>query len=62
MLHHRVIPMQDEPAEELYILCLEAMNRNRTVRCDIFPCRMSEQNMETLAKQIFRKINSSGKV
>ena len=44
------IPMQDEPAEELYILCLEAMNRNRTVRCDIFPCRMSEQNMETIAK------------
>lgn len=44
------IPMQDEPAEELYILALEAMNRNRQVHCDIFPCHMTPNKMNDLEK------------
>ena len=42
------IPLQDEPAEELFILCLEVMNRHKTVQCHIFPCRMISTTLKHL--------------
>ena len=40
------IPIQDEPIEELYVLCLEAMSRGRKVRADIFPFRFTQANSQ----------------
>lgn len=42
------MPMTDDKIKELYVLCLEAKNRNRTVRVDIFPAKMTSENMKLL--------------
>ena len=31
------IPLENEPIEEVYVLCVEAKNRNRMIRADIYP-------------------------
>lgn len=45
------IPLQDEPVEEVYLLALEAMNRNRTVSCDIYPCQLTETAYRALQNE-----------
>ena len=42
------MPMTDDKIKELYVLCLEAKNRSRTVRVDIFPAKMTAENMKLL--------------
>jgi murein L,D-transpeptidase YafK len=42
------LPITDEKIKELYILCLEAKNRNRTVRVDIFPAKLTNENLKKL--------------
>ena len=40
------IPIENEPIQELYVLCVEAKNRNRTIHTDIFPYRFSDKNSQ----------------
>ena len=40
------IPIENDPIEELYVLCVEAKNRNRTIHTDIFPYRFNNKNSE----------------
>ena len=42
------MPMTDDKIKELYVLCLEAKNRSRTVKVDIFPAKMTTENMKLL--------------
>jgi len=44
------IPLQDAPIEEVYVLCVETMNRNRTVKADIYPCYFTSANNTMLAR------------
>jgi murein L,D-transpeptidase YafK len=38
------IPIQNEPIEELYVLCVEAKNRNSILYTDIYPFKFNEKN------------------
>ncbi len=42
------MPMTDDKIKELYVLCLEAKNRNSTVKIDIFPAKLTQENMKVL--------------
>jgi murein L,D-transpeptidase YafK len=42
------LPMTDDKIKELYVLCLEAKNRNRTIKVDIFPAKMTTENIKFL--------------
>jgi murein L,D-transpeptidase YafK len=42
------LPMTDDKIKELYVLCLEAKNRDRTVKIDIFPAKMTTENMKLI--------------
>lgn len=44
------VPIEDDPIEELYILCLEAKDRKNKLRVDIFPCKLTDSNMKVLSK------------
>ncbi len=44
------IPLQDEPIEELYVLCVESKNKKHDVSVCILPCRLTQQNFESLSK------------
>jgi len=43
------IPIQDEPIEELYILCVEAKNKGSNIYTDIYPFKFNEKNQELLS-------------
>ena len=45
------IPLQNDPIEELYVLCVESKNRKNTIGVSIYPCRLNKQNFESLNKQ-----------
>ena len=42
------LPMTDEKIKELYVLCLEAKNRNRIVKVDMFPAKITTENIKFL--------------
>ena len=42
------LPMTDDKIKELYVLCLEARNRNNPIYIDIFPAKFNPENMEML--------------
>lgn len=44
------IPLQDDPVKDVYILCVEAKNKNNQIRVEIFPCRFTKENEKLLAK------------
>jgi murein L,D-transpeptidase YafK len=44
------VPIENDPIEELYILCLEAKDRKGKLRVDMFPCKLTEENMKRLEK------------
>lgn len=44
------IPLENEPVEEVYLLAVEAKNRDRSIRTDIYPFQMTEKNMEAMQK------------
>jgi murein L,D-transpeptidase YafK len=44
------IPLQDDPIEELYVLCVESKNKKNDVGVSIYPCRLTKQNYEKLSK------------
>ena len=44
------IPLQDDPVKEVYLLCVEAKNKNNSIRVEIYPCRFTAENNKLLAK------------
>jgi len=42
------IPITDDKIKELYVLCLEARNRNNPIYIDIFPIRFTQENIKML--------------
>ena len=42
------LPMTDDKIKELYVLCLEAKNRSNPVYIDIFPTRLTNENIQWL--------------
>lgn len=42
------LPMTNDKIKELYVLCLEAKNRNTTIYIDIYPARFTEENIKML--------------
>jgi len=44
------VPIENDPIEELYILCLEAKDRKNKLRVDMFPCKLTDENMKSLEK------------
>jgi murein L,D-transpeptidase YafK len=42
------LPMTDEKIKELYVLCLEARNRNNPIYIDIFPVKFTPENIKML--------------
>lgn len=50
------IPMTDEKIKEIYVLCLEAQNRNKPVHIDIFPAKLTDANLKILAANYSKSI------
>lgn len=44
------LPMTNDEIKELYVLCLEARNRNNPIYIDIFPLKFTEENITVLEK------------
>src|SRR5687767_11612592 len=44
------IPIQDGPIEELYVLCVEAKNRNSLIHADIYPFKFDGSNVGPLSE------------
>ncbi|MES2567748.1 MAG: L,D-transpeptidase family protein [Bacteroidota bacterium] len=42
------LPMTDEKIKELYVLCLEARNRNNPIYIDIYPVKFTPENIKML--------------
>lgn len=42
------LPMTDDKIKELYVLCLEARNRNNPIYIDIFPTKLTDENFKNL--------------
>jgi murein L,D-transpeptidase YafK len=40
------IPIENDPIEELYVLCVEGKNRQRSIRADIFPYKFNNKSSE----------------
>lgn len=55
------LPMTNDKIKELYVLCLEARNRNNPIYIDIYPTKFTEENIKMLesnypkSKQAFWK-------
>ncbi len=45
------LPMTDDKIKEIYILCVEAKNRQRSIYIDIFPTYLSNENLSIISKQ-----------
>lgn len=45
------IPIEDDPIEELFVLCVEAKNRARVIYADIYPCRLNSKKLEEMGKR-----------
>lgn len=43
------LPMTDDKIKEIYVLCVEAQNRQRPLNIDIFPAKLSDANLKTLS-------------
>jgi len=44
------LPMTDDKIKEIYVLCLEARNRNNPIYIDIFPIKLTDENIKYLEK------------
>jgi len=44
------IPIENEPIEELYILCVESKNNNNPITLSMYPCRFNDANWAALNK------------
>lgn len=44
------IPIENEPIEELYVLCVESKNHNNPITVGMYPCRFTDNNWTALQK------------
>jgi murein L,D-transpeptidase YafK len=49
--------VQDDPVKDAYILCVEAKNNKSTPRIEIYPCRMTEENIKLLRSKFDQQKN-----
>lgn len=42
------LPMTDDKIKEIYVLCVEARNRQRPLNIDIFPAKLTDANLKQL--------------
>jgi murein L,D-transpeptidase YafK len=52
------IPIQNDPIEELYILCVEAKDRKQNVRVDMFPCKFTPEKVKALSEKFSKDMNT----
>lgn len=46
------IPLQNDPIEELYVLCVESRNHKYDIPVNIYPFRMTTQNVQSLIPRV----------
>lgn len=51
------VPIENDPIEELYILCVEAKDRKYKIRSDFFPCKFTTDNVKMLKKNFSKEKN-----
>jgi murein L,D-transpeptidase YafK len=51
------IPIENDPIEELYVLCVQAQNAGNAPLIDIFPCRFTKENENYLTKNYSKEKN-----
>jgi murein L,D-transpeptidase YafK len=44
------IPIENEPIEELYVACVETKNHNNSITLEMYPCRLTSENWNSLNK------------
>lgn len=44
------IPLENEPIEELYVLCVESKNKQHTIAVSLFPFQMTSEKTEAMNK------------
>lgn len=42
------LPMTNDKIKELYVLCVEVKNRNKVINIDVFPMKLTQENLKTL--------------
>jgi murein L,D-transpeptidase YafK len=52
------IPIENDPIEELYILCVEAKDRKQNLRVDMFPCKFTPEKVKALNEKFPKDINA----
>ncbi|MDZ4664753.1 MAG: L,D-transpeptidase family protein [Bacteroidota bacterium] len=52
------IPIENDPIEELYILCVEAKDRKQNLRVDMFPCKFTQENIKMLNQNFSKEMNA----
>lgn len=52
------IPLQNEPVEDVFILCMEARNRKSPIRVEIYPCRFTADNLKILKEKASEEKNN----
>jgi len=51
------VPIENDPIEEVYILCVESRDRKSKLRSDIFPCKFTPENIQMLKKDFSKEKN-----
>ncbi len=52
------LPMTDEYIKEIYVLCLEARNRNNPIYIDLFPAKFTPENIKMMEKNYSKQLLS----
>lgn len=52
------IPIENDPIEELYILCVEAKDRKQNLRVDMFPCKFTPDKVKALNEKFSKEMNA----
>ncbi len=51
------IPIENDPIEELYILCVESFDRKHKISLDIFPFKFTAENDKTIGSGYSKELN-----
>lgn len=52
------IPIENDPIEELYIMCVEAKDRKQNLRVDMFPCKFTSEKVKALNDKFPKDMNT----
>jgi murein L,D-transpeptidase YafK len=52
------VPIENDPIEELYILNVEAKDRQQSLRVDMFPCKFTTENIKMLNQNFSKEMNA----